>query len=489
MAGGRAARDRQPRRRRRRPRPACWRSAPGCGSGIRWCARRPTGRRRCRSARRCTRPGGGHRPGRRSRPPRLAPGPRRARARRGRRRRAGALGRPRPGARWPGRGGRVPAARGRADAPTRRAGPGARWPPRRPSSQAGAFDAALGLLAAAEAGPLDELGAPAWSCCGPRSRSSQSRGSDAPLLLLRAARRLEPLDARLARDTYLDALGRSAVRRAAGERRRQPARRLAAPWRPRPRGGSAACRAICCWTASRCVFTEGRAAAAPVLRRAVRRVRGHRGLRGGGAPLGLAGVAGGAPGLGPRALPRDRHARGSARPRLRARSSVLAVALTTPAARPHASAATSRGRAADRGGRMPSRRRPGPASAAVRCDCARRDPRPGGRGLRADRRRHRGSHRRRPGDRGPVRALGERRAHTTASAAMRRRSRRPRGERASTPELVRRFVGADRADRGGRPGPENAELAEGALDATRRAHRGRRHRLGARHRAPDHAHC
>ena len=32
------------------------------------------------------------------------------------------------------------------------------------------------------------------------------RGSDAPPLLLRAARRLEPLDAELARETYLEAL-------------------------------------------------------------------------------------------------------------------------------------------------------------------------------------------------------------------------------------------------------------------------------------------
>ena len=33
-----------------------------------------------------------------------------------------------------------------------------------------------------------------------------SRGSDAPPLLLNAAKRLETLDARLARETYLDAL-------------------------------------------------------------------------------------------------------------------------------------------------------------------------------------------------------------------------------------------------------------------------------------------
>ena len=33
-----------------------------------------------------------------------------------------------------------------------------------------------------------------------------SRGSDAPPLLLKAAKRLEPLDPRVARDTYLEAL-------------------------------------------------------------------------------------------------------------------------------------------------------------------------------------------------------------------------------------------------------------------------------------------
>ena len=70
---------------------------------------------------------------------------------------------------------------------------------------AGAHSAALALLAAAEAGPLDEL---------QRARAGllraeiayTRRDSDAPWLLLRAAERLESLDLRLARDTYLDAL-------------------------------------------------------------------------------------------------------------------------------------------------------------------------------------------------------------------------------------------------------------------------------------------
>jgi hypothetical protein len=69
--------------------------------------------------------------------------------------------------------------------------------------QAGAFDAALGLLAAAEAGPLDELQRARSDLLRGQIAFASSRGSDAPPLLLKAARRFEPLDQRLARDTYL----------------------------------------------------------------------------------------------------------------------------------------------------------------------------------------------------------------------------------------------------------------------------------------------
>jgi DNA-binding CsgD family transcriptional regulator len=72
--------------------------------------------------------------------------------------------------------------------------------------QAGAFDAALQLLAAAEAGPLDELQRARADLLRGQIAFSSSRGSDAPPLLLKAARQFEPLDPRLARDTYLDAL-------------------------------------------------------------------------------------------------------------------------------------------------------------------------------------------------------------------------------------------------------------------------------------------
>ncbi len=72
--------------------------------------------------------------------------------------------------------------------------------------QAGAFDATLGLLATAEAGPLDELRRARADLLRGQIAFSSSRGSDAPPLLLKAARQFEPLDLRLARETYLDAL-------------------------------------------------------------------------------------------------------------------------------------------------------------------------------------------------------------------------------------------------------------------------------------------
>ena len=72
---------------------------------------------------------------------------------------------------------------------------------------AGAFEAAHGLLATAEAGPLDELEGAHVDLLRAELAFAESRGSDAPPLLLDAARKLEPLDARLARETYLEAWG------------------------------------------------------------------------------------------------------------------------------------------------------------------------------------------------------------------------------------------------------------------------------------------
>jgi DNA-binding CsgD family transcriptional regulator len=76
----------------------------------------------------------------------------------------------------------------------------------RAKQQAGAPEAALRLLAAAEAGPLDELGRARADLLRGHITFASSHSSDAPRMLLEAARRFEPLDAGLARATYLDAL-------------------------------------------------------------------------------------------------------------------------------------------------------------------------------------------------------------------------------------------------------------------------------------------
>ena len=72
--------------------------------------------------------------------------------------------------------------------------------------QAGASEAALGLLATAEAGPLDQFQHAQLYLLRAQLRFASSRGSDAPSLLLKAAQQLEAFDVGLARETHLDAL-------------------------------------------------------------------------------------------------------------------------------------------------------------------------------------------------------------------------------------------------------------------------------------------
>ena len=71
---------------------------------------------------------------------------------------------------------------------------------------AGDFMAAQTLLVTAEIGPLSELGHARVQRMRAQVAFALRRGSDAPPLLLRAAQRLEALDAGLARETYLEAL-------------------------------------------------------------------------------------------------------------------------------------------------------------------------------------------------------------------------------------------------------------------------------------------
>jgi DNA-binding CsgD family transcriptional regulator len=72
-------------------------------------------------------------------------------------------------------------------------------------AQSGAFDAALRLLATAEAGPLNGLQHAGAQLLRGQIAFASSSGSEAPPLLLKAAKSFEPLDIGLARQTYLEA--------------------------------------------------------------------------------------------------------------------------------------------------------------------------------------------------------------------------------------------------------------------------------------------
>jgi len=86
------------------------------------------------------------------------------------------------------------------------------------STQAGAFGNALELLATAETGPLDESQRARVDLLRGRVAFASGFGRDAPPLLLKAAKRLEPLDPGLARESYLSAwMGALFAGRLAGE--------------------------------------------------------------------------------------------------------------------------------------------------------------------------------------------------------------------------------------------------------------------------------
>jgi DNA-binding CsgD family transcriptional regulator len=139
--------------------------------------------------------------------------------------------------------------------------------------QAGAFDATLRLLATAEAGPPDQLRRARADLLRGQIAFASSRGSDAPPLLLKAAREFEPLDSRLARETYLDALAAAtfAGRLALGGGMREVAEAAhMAPPPPQPMSGP-----DLLLDGLTLLFTRGYPAGAPVLRRAVRAFRGN----------------------------------------------------------------------------------------------------------------------------------------------------------------------------------------------------------------------
>ena len=89
--------------------------------------------------------------------------------------------------------------------------------------QAGLADAALRLVATAEAAPLDEVQRARVDLVRGQVAFASGLASDAPSLLLKAARRLERFDLELARQTYLDRLGRRNGRSRASRWRGRPA--------------------------------------------------------------------------------------------------------------------------------------------------------------------------------------------------------------------------------------------------------------------------
>ena len=79
------------------------------------------------------------------------------------------------------------------------------------SLHAGAFDAALGLVTMATAGPIEEFQQAQADLIRAHVAFASGMGSDAPPLLLKAARQLEPFDQDLARETYLAGWGAAAM--------------------------------------------------------------------------------------------------------------------------------------------------------------------------------------------------------------------------------------------------------------------------------------
>ena len=148
--------------------------------------------------------------------------------------------------------------------------------------QAGMRAEAEGLLALAEAGPLTQLQRGRVDLLRARTAFTSCRIADAAPLLLKAAAQLQPLDARLARETYLEALlaALHAGPLACGGSVREVAEAawLARASSPSPSAGDFLLAAL----ATR--FTDGYAAAISLVRRALEAfpegdISGEEGLR------------------------------------------------------------------------------------------------------------------------------------------------------------------------------------------------------------------
>jgi DNA-binding CsgD family transcriptional regulator len=136
--------------------------------------------------------------------------------------------------------------------------------------RAGAFDTALVLLTAAEEAPLDALPRARIDLLRGQIAFASSHGSEALPLLLAAARRLEPLDDALARETYLEAFAAAIMAGRAGGPSVAKAVRAARRVPPAPSRSRMGDLLLDSMTA---LFTDGYAAATPIRQRAVRAFR------------------------------------------------------------------------------------------------------------------------------------------------------------------------------------------------------------------------
>ncbi len=143
---------------------------------------------------------------------------------------------------------------------------------------AGDFEAAQALLVTAEVGPPGELDEARAQRMRAQVAFALRRGGDAPPLMLRAAQRLQSLDAELASQTYLEALLATiyAGRLVHGQDARQVARAVRSATLPpsgsrRPSGAPPHAQLLIHGLAVR--LADGYVAAAPTLKEALRRYR------------------------------------------------------------------------------------------------------------------------------------------------------------------------------------------------------------------------
>ena len=134
---------------------------------------------------------------------------------------------------------------------------------------AGAPDAALAMLARAQAGPLAPLQQAEAEVLRAEIAFTTNHGSDAPTLLLGAARQLQSLDITVARETYLDALtaAQFAGQLAPGLIQQVAQAACEAPPSPAPRAPDLLLDGLAL------MIIEGHRAAAPLLQKAVHEFR------------------------------------------------------------------------------------------------------------------------------------------------------------------------------------------------------------------------